>query len=129
MKNLPKIQKSLKQQLTQESKDFMVKTAIGAVILSTMWASVDAASTYTTSSTPASWFFPTDASVYRAPNHTNTSTNTFVVMDDATCSHVSGIVNGHMSQKPSVNPSYITYTASKTHNSHSSHNSCWGGHW
>jgi len=68
--------------------------------------------------------YPSNSSVYHTPNHTNSATNKMVQMDSSTCSHVSGIVNGHFSSIPAVNATYQVYTLKNTHTSHANHCSC-----
>lgn len=141
-KIFPKIKKKLTSFLTDESWKIAKKDALGlsawALLLSAA-SGVEAAyirtDTYTHNITPTAGFYPTDAEAYQSywdpGSHSNTATNTFVIMDGATCNHSSGVVNGHYSSTPAVNASYTTYeaqtihTGTSTHSSHSSHGS-WG---
>lgn len=139
-KIFPSIKKWLKNFLTDESGKITKKDAlwIGAgLALLAAGESTNAAyvrtDSYSHNITPTAGFYPTDASAYGSyPNpgtHTNTATNEFIIMNGATCSHASGVVNGHYSAVPAVNASYTTYEAQTVHTWHSSHSSHGSGGW
>ena len=119
--------------IPQKKKNFRKTLAKGSatVLLSTAFLSqgANAASTYTKTESPT-LPYPSDASVYSPPNHTNSATSQMVQLDSATCTHASGIVNGHFSVSPPVNATYQVYNLTNTHNSHGSHsNHCSCSRW
>ena len=123
-KVFPKLKKSLKNFLTDESWKMTKKDALGisAVALLIAWAenvSAGHVNSYPTSTNPV-WAdpFPANASI---PSNSSL-TNTWTVVNSATCNHASGIVNGHYSSVPSVNiaSQKIDYTKSHS-NWHSNH--------
>jgi hypothetical protein len=124
-KLIPKLKKSLKNFLTDESGKITKKDALGlsaGAALLGIASTADAVSTYDRYASPA-LPFPSDASVYSAPNHTNTWITQMTSISAATCNHASGIVNGHYSSVPTVNLSNQVYNLVNTHTSHASHGS------
>lgn len=124
-KIFPSAKKSLKKFLTDEKGRITKKDALGITAAAALIAWVEDVvaghgNTYPTSTTP-SWAdpFPSNAEV---PNNSS-RTNTWTVLNSATCSHASGVVNGHFSNVPAVdiNSDRIDYT--KSHSNHSSHGS------
>lgn len=143
-KVFPKIKKSFKNFLTDESGKITKKDALwisaAAMALSVLATEPVVArhrnsnfhnSAIGTSQNPNTFnFFPTDAQV--TPNMSRT--NTFAIVNNATCNHASWIVNWHYSQVPQVNTSTTSVDFNKWHNnsiwhanhsSHSSHSSGW----
>lgn len=128
-KKFPKLKKSLKKFLTDESGKITKKDALGISAVAVLVAWVEdsfAGSSYTTNISPISTFYPTNGETYRSPNHTNSVTKELVINWPATCNHASGIVNGHFSSTPIASSSAETFDVTKTHSSHSSH---WSGWW
>lgn len=130
-KLFPKLKKKISDFLADESGEITKKDALGiaagAMILAGV-DSVDAASRYDYSITPNDRFYPANSEAYVPPRHpanVKSVSRTFVIMDGATCSHVSWVVNGHISTTPQVNPSITQYKATTTHTSHGSHGSHW----
>lgn len=109
-KIFPKLQKKLKDFLTDESGEITKKDALGIAAGAALLASAESieAAGHSSSWTPS---LPTNWS-------------NLTIMNNSTCSHVSGIVNWHLSQTPSVSSSATIHT----HNSHWSHGSH-GSHW
>lgn len=141
-KIFPKLKKSLKNFLTDESGKITKKDALGLSLaiaafsgIETVvaWhgsfpASVHGNNIYT-SQNPATYdFYPTDASV--TPNLWDQ--NSFTIINSATCNHASWIVNWHYSSTPSVNISSQKVDFAKSHSnvmSHASHGSHSSGGW
>lgn len=111
--NVPKKKKNFSKSLAKGSASLLISSAI-----MTSW--VDA--WYTLSQNP-SLPYPSNAQANAWAGHTNSVTNQMVQLDSATCTHASGIVNGHFSISPSVNATYQVYDLTNTHSSHSSHSS------
>lgn len=112
---IPQKKKSLSRALAKGSATILLTSSLFNNV-------TDAGSTYTKTESP-SLPYPTDTSVYRAPNHTNSATNQIIKLDSATCTHASGVVNWHFSMNPPVNATYQVYNLTNTHNSHGSHSS------
>lgn len=129
-KLFPKLKKKISDFLTDESGEITKKDALGIAAGATILAgveSVDAASTYINTLTPSN-IYPSQSEAYVPPRHpanVNSVSRTFVVVNDSTCSHVSWVVNWHISTIPQVNSSATKYTATTTHTSHGSHGSHW----
>jgi len=125
----PDIGKSIEKFMTDESGRITKMNALGLWVATAIvaWAGDAIAghgSSYPTSTNPTSADpFPTNAEVNAEPGRTKT--NTWTIVNSATCNHASGIVNGHYSNVPNVSivSEQIDYT--KSHSSHSSHGS-WG---
>ncbi len=120
--NFPNKKKGIKCMLTSESQKFIAKSLIGVGILSAAagYQSVSAghSNSYSTSTSPAGFDpFPSNGSV---PDNGSDS-NRFIIVNSATCSHVSGLVNWHMSSVPTVNLSQSNVRYIKSHANHSSH--------
>ncbi len=120
-----KMKKSVQRFLTEESWRITKKDALWISVAWTLAAWIESAAAghwnvYTSTTVPAAADpYPSDGEV---PAN-NSRTNEWTIMNDATCNHSSGIVNGHYSNVPSVNilSEQIEYT--KSHASHSSHGS------
>lgn len=120
--NFPNKKKWIKWMLTNESQKFIAKSLIGVGIL---WAaagyqnvSAGHSNSYPTSTSPAGFDpFPANGAV---PDN-GSLTNKFIIVNSATCSHVSWLVNWHMSSVPAVNLSQSNVNYTKSHANHSSH--------
>ena len=123
----PQVNKSIQRFLTEESGRITKKDAlwiwVGIVLIAWVGDAVAGhGSSYPTSTNPV-WAdpFPSNSDVYSAPGRT--LTNTWTIVNSATCNHASGIVNGHYSNVPSVNIASEQIDYTKTHSSHGSHGS------
>lgn len=124
-KIFPKFQKSLKNFLTDESGKITKKDALGISAGAALFAGVDETiAAHTNTSTPSLPFPVSDPR-----SHSNGPQNfQFVQVTWATCNHASGLVNGHYSSIPTVNPSQTVYDV-QSHGSHGSHGSHWSWGW
>ncbi|MCH8518872.1 hypothetical protein LAT59_03880 [Candidatus Gracilibacteria bacterium] len=134
-KKIPGVKKSINKSLTHESLRITKGTLLGLTAGITGLggiANVDAAFSlfpnngYSTSTNPEGFDpFPPNSSV---PNNGSNSRD-MVVVTSNTCSHASGVVNGHFSTVPTINSSATQVTYTKTHSNHSSHSSHSSGGW
>jgi len=106
-KIFPKIQKKIKSFLTDESGKISKKDALGLAVGAMLLSGVDEVG-----ANHRSWYSPALPS---------TNWKQLTEITSTTCSHSSGIVNGHYSATPIVNMTNTKYT----HSSHSNHSS-WG---
>ncbi len=108
-KIFPKLKKQIKNFLTDESGEITKKDALGlaagAAILAGGVETVEAAHS-------------NNAWSHYSPALPAINGNQVVTVSNATCSHVSGVVNGHMSRTPGVNMSQTIHTHSNGHSSH-----------
>ena len=122
----PKIKKSLQNFLTDESGNITKRDAfwISAIGMLVMWAE-DVAAWHTNNSFPTSTSpvgadpFPSNASI---PANSS-RTNTWTIVNSATCNHASGVVNGHYSSVPTVDIASQKIDYTKSHSNHGSHSS------
>lgn len=124
--------KKIKSFLSRDSKTFLMSAVfVGTQFIlpcnvTNAWHDSYVTNNYTTSTNPPSFYpYPADADV---PANQSRS-NSFVIVNSATCQHVSGVVNGHLSATPSVdlNQTNVTYTKTHTLWHASWHGSCCGG--
>lgn len=109
-KLFPKLKKQLSDFLTDESWEITKKDALGisaGAVLLTGVESVDA----------GHWN-------YYSPSLPSYNWAQVVTVSDMTCSHVSGVVNWHVSQVPKVNYRNTIHTHSSWHSSHGSGGWC-----
>lgn len=125
------MKKSLHRFLTSESgkitkKDALGITAAGSLLVWTEDVIAGHSNSYGTSTNPASIdFYPENSDV---PNNWS-ATETWTIVNGATCNHSSGVVNGHFSNLPSVSLDSEQVDFTKTHANHSSHSSHGSGGW
>jgi len=112
-KKFPKVSKKIRWFLTDESGKITKKDALGLSAGATLLAAASEVSA-------TNWWHASgtgDGHFSHAPNpgwgHANVSSA-------ATCPHVSGLVNGHLSSSQSPTANYLTW-----HGSHGSHGSHW----
>ena len=120
MKEIPKIKKNLSNFLWTPSKTFAVQTLLWVSMVGWIPYSVEGAvSNFASPSLP----FP-NINDYALANY-STGPTKMILMNWASCSHASGIVNGHFSSTPWVNPTYTEYNlySHASHGSHGSHGS------
>lgn len=120
--NYPKIEKTITGSFTEWSKKIMTKKVAWAVL---WWALLfshnpSANAGITTNVTPA---LPYPATTDWSGHNNYQWPVQMTIIDSSTCSHASGIVNGHYSSIPNVNSSYTTYDLS-SHWNHWNHCSC-----
>lgn len=109
-KIFPKLKKQISNFLTDESGEITKKDALGIAAGATILVGAETANA-------GHWN-------YYTPGLPQINGNKVVTVSDATCSHVSSVVNGHISQNPKVNMSQTIHTHSNGHSSHSSGGWC-----
>ena len=111
-KIIPKVKKSLKDFLTDESWKITKKDALW---LSAVWAFLALWDQAAAAHVNGPW--------HRSGNTTSWSARaTWSLNSTATCNHASWVVNWHFSNVPAWTGD-ITWTVTASHNSHSSHSS------
>lgn len=103
-KIFPKLQKKLKDFLTDESGEITKKDALGIAAGAALLASAESVSAGHIN--------------YWTPWLPTVNWNQVVSVSNSTCSHVSWIVNGHISQTPKVSASQTLHTHNNWHSSH-----------